>query len=125
MSNCMEFPKDYVDFINDYSFTDKEEVYTNGGLLIPVYRVEQMIRHYFDEDFGHPNKVNFIDNCENRLAVGKGLLLYPGISFSAEHIIMTAIRHDGQVMSYDLAPTLTGIDYIEVNGVKFIKENSK
>lgn len=47
MSDCMEFPKDWEKFIEDYSFEDKEEVYTNGSMLIPVFRVEQIIEHYF------------------------------------------------------------------------------
>ena len=47
MSDCMEFPKDWEKFIEDYSFEDKEEVYTNVSMLIPVFRVEQMIEHYF------------------------------------------------------------------------------
>lgn len=28
-----------VDFIIDYSFKDKEEVYTNGTILVPLFRV--------------------------------------------------------------------------------------
>ena len=28
-----------VDFIIDYSFKDAKEIYTNGTLLVPVYRV--------------------------------------------------------------------------------------
>ncbi len=28
-----------IDFIIDYSFKDKEEVYTNGTILVPLYRV--------------------------------------------------------------------------------------
>ena len=28
-----------IDFIIDYSFKDKEEVYTNGTVLVPLFRV--------------------------------------------------------------------------------------
>lgn len=28
-----------IDFIIDYSFKDKHEVYTNGTILVPLYRV--------------------------------------------------------------------------------------
>ena len=28
-----------IDFIIDYSFKDKEEVYTNGAILVPLFRV--------------------------------------------------------------------------------------
>jgi hypothetical protein len=28
-----------VDFIIDYSFEDKKEVYTNGTILVPLFRV--------------------------------------------------------------------------------------
>jgi hypothetical protein len=43
----MMFPNDWAKFLEDYSFKDKEEVYTNGTILIPVFRVEQMVEHYF------------------------------------------------------------------------------
>ena len=33
------------DFLRDYSFDDSQEVYTNGSRLIPVFRVEQLIKH--------------------------------------------------------------------------------
>lgn len=45
--DSMEFPKDVKDFIKDYSFKDKEERYTNGSMLISVFRVKQMLEHYF------------------------------------------------------------------------------
>jgi hypothetical protein len=28
-----------IDFIIDYSFKDKQEIYTNGTILVPLYRV--------------------------------------------------------------------------------------
>ena len=28
-----------IDFIIDYSFKDKKEVYTNGAILVPLFRV--------------------------------------------------------------------------------------
>jgi hypothetical protein len=43
----MMFPNSWGEFVEDYSFKDEEEVYTNGTILIPVFRVEQMIEHYF------------------------------------------------------------------------------
>jgi hypothetical protein len=47
MSECMMFPNSWGEFLDDYSFKDKEEVYTNGSMLIPTFRVEQMVEHYF------------------------------------------------------------------------------
>jgi hypothetical protein len=44
----MMFPKNWEKFIEDYSFKDSEEVYTNGTNLVPVFRVEQMVEHYFN-----------------------------------------------------------------------------
>jgi hypothetical protein len=44
----MMFPKNWEKFIEDYSFKDKEEVYTNGTVLVPVFRIEQMVEHYFN-----------------------------------------------------------------------------
>ena len=47
MLDAMTFPDNWEDFINDYSFEDTEEIYTNCSALIPVFRVKQLIDHYF------------------------------------------------------------------------------
>ena len=46
MAECMEFPNDWAKFLEDYSFRDHKEFYTNGARLIPTFRVEQMMEHY-------------------------------------------------------------------------------
>ena len=46
MTECMMFPDDWAKFLEDYSFRDCKEVYTNGARLIPTFRVEQMMKHY-------------------------------------------------------------------------------
>lgn len=33
-----------IDFLKSYAFKDKEEVYTNGAVLVPFFRVEQALR---------------------------------------------------------------------------------
>jgi hypothetical protein len=33
-----------IDFIIDYSFKDNEEIYTNGAILVPLYRVLDAIQ---------------------------------------------------------------------------------
>lgn len=43
----MEFPETIEEFIEQYSFKDKEQIYTNGSVLMHVFRVKQMIDHYF------------------------------------------------------------------------------
>ena len=48
MADCPMFSNDWRDFLKDYSFVDSEEVYTNGSLLIPVFRVEQLIEHLME-----------------------------------------------------------------------------
>lgn len=50
--DVMEFPRTSEEFCGQYSFFDKDEVYTNGSLLIPVFRVEQMVEHYFGGKVG-------------------------------------------------------------------------
>ena len=46
MSDTMTFPVSWEDFLQEYSFKDKEEIYTNGSDLISVFRVRQMMEHY-------------------------------------------------------------------------------
>ena len=49
MADCMEFPNDWAKFLEDYSFMDNKEFYTNGARLIPTFRVEQMMHHYLQK----------------------------------------------------------------------------
>ena len=46
MGDLMKLPERIEDFINEYSFRDDERTYTNGSMLIPVFRVKQAIEHY-------------------------------------------------------------------------------
>ena len=41
----MDFPNTFDEFAKDYGFKDKDEIYTNGIELIPVYRVKQWLEH--------------------------------------------------------------------------------
>jgi hypothetical protein len=47
MADNMMFPSEWEKFIENYSFNDKEKVYTNGARLILTFRVGQMVEHYF------------------------------------------------------------------------------
>lgn len=49
MADRMEFPKTMQEFVESYSFIDIDEVYTNGCMLLPTFRVEQAIEHYEKE----------------------------------------------------------------------------
>ena len=50
MADCMTFPKTADEFIEQYSFKDEKQEYTNGAELIPVFRVKQMMEHFFPEE---------------------------------------------------------------------------
>ena len=41
----MNFPETFGEFAEIYGFRDTEQVYTNGSMLIPVFRVEQWLEH--------------------------------------------------------------------------------
>ena len=49
MADKMEFPKTMREFIDNHSFKDIGEVYTNGAELVSVFRVEQALEHYEKE----------------------------------------------------------------------------
>lgn len=53
MADCMTFPKTADEFIEQYSFKDDKQEYTNGSELIPVFRVKQMMEHYFPVEVVH------------------------------------------------------------------------
>ena len=42
----MQFPNNMKQFLDEYSFLDRERIYTNGSLLIPTFRAEQALEHY-------------------------------------------------------------------------------
>lgn len=46
MADKTTFPRTFMEFIKEYSFKDKEEIYTDGDDLISVFRVEQAWEHY-------------------------------------------------------------------------------
>ena len=43
MADKMTFPATFKEFAEQYKIVDKEEVYTNGAELIPIFRVEQWL----------------------------------------------------------------------------------
>lgn len=45
MGDVMEFPETFEEFAKAYSIVDREEVYTNGAKLIPVFRVKQWLEN--------------------------------------------------------------------------------
>ena len=49
MGEMMEMPTTIEEFLNDYAFPDKNHEYTNGSMLIPLFRVRQALWHYFRE----------------------------------------------------------------------------
>lgn len=51
MADIMSFPETIDNFINDYSFFDEKQIYTNGGRLIPVFRIYQALEYYAPELF--------------------------------------------------------------------------
>ena len=56
----MDFPATPAEFIEQYSFKDKKEVYTNGAELISVFRVEQLLEHYRPKTRFKPGEPIFI-----------------------------------------------------------------
>lgn len=55
MAECMTFPKTVDEFIEQCSFKDDKQEYTNGSELIAVFRVKQMMEHYFAKDTNVPS----------------------------------------------------------------------
>lgn len=45
MADMMQFPETWEEYEEQYGFTDKEEIYTNGSRLIQSFRVKQWLEH--------------------------------------------------------------------------------
>ena len=54
--DVMNFPNNWWTFVQQYQFADKDEVYTNGSMLIPSFRVRQMVEHYFGGEVGKTSR---------------------------------------------------------------------
>ena len=48
MADYMKFPEKFDEFAKQYKIVDKEEVYTNGADLIPIFRVKQWLEERTD-----------------------------------------------------------------------------
>lgn len=69
MGEMMYFPDDPNEFLEQYSFKDKQEVYTNGAELIPVFRVKQMLEHYLSVPIREMTVREFNEMCCNKSLV--------------------------------------------------------
>ena len=45
MDEMMQFPNTVEEFMEKYKIVDKEQVYTNGAELIPIFRMKQWFDH--------------------------------------------------------------------------------
>ena len=63
----MQFPKKWEQFLRDYEFKDSEGFYTNGSMLIPSFRVKQMMKHYLPKrgrwKYYHKQGIAVCTNC--------------------------------------------------------------
>lgn len=89
--DIMSFPDNWWAFVQQYQFADKDEVYTNGSMLIQSFRVRQMVEHYFGGEVGKskpPCGGGFCPICSATL--GNDRVTEDGIdkwmrSFQSEH----------------------------------------
>lgn len=45
MADMMMFPDTVEEFMEQYKIVDREQVYTNGTELVPIFRMEQWFEH--------------------------------------------------------------------------------
>lgn len=63
MADRMTFPPTFEEFIQEYEFIDKEEIYTNGSKLIPSFKVMQAWEHYIKPINNIKQSINNIYDC--------------------------------------------------------------
>lgn len=69
MADSMSFPDTFDEFAERYKITDKEEVYTNGSELIPIFRVKQWLEHtaivtQCTCNYNNTTKTNDMSECQ-------------------------------------------------------------
>lgn len=62
MNEEMKFPKTFEEFIKQYSFFDKQQIYTNGSELIQVFRIKQWEEHKEKENQKLKERLERINN---------------------------------------------------------------
>lgn len=68
MNEEMKFPKTFEEFIKQYSFFDKQQIYTNGSELIQVFRIKQWEEHKEKENIKYKNQQKeFINYLEDEI----------------------------------------------------------
>ena len=85
MADKMEFPKTMREFIDNHSFKDIEEVYTNGAELVPVFRVEQALEHY-EKEIRNKAIDDFLNACKEDILCQTFGLHINGIERIAEQL---------------------------------------
>ena len=68
MSETMVYPEHWWTFVQDYQIKDTEDAYTNGAMLVPVFRVRQMVEHYFGGSVGHESNYERLFGTPERAA---------------------------------------------------------
>lgn len=63
MPDMMNFPPTFEEFIKEYEFIDKEEIYTNKAELIPSFRVMQAWEYYTDNIKSINQNIDNIFEC--------------------------------------------------------------
>lgn len=104
MADCVSFPDNIIDFIDDYSFEDSDHVYTNGSKLISSFRVKQAIEHYFREQ---EPCVLTLNEVERTGANNFG-------AWSSEDLTILWIEEFGK--NYGIAPVVAKWDEDDWNG---------
>lgn len=46
-TDTMNLPPTWEEFIENFTILDIKEVYTNGSVLVPLFRVKQMMEFYY------------------------------------------------------------------------------
>lgn len=63
MTDRMEFPPTFEEFIKEYELKDNEDIYTINSKLIPSFRVMQAWEHYTNNLRNIDYNINNIYNC--------------------------------------------------------------
>ena len=64
--DIMNFPQTVDEFMEQYKIVDREEVYTNGAEMVPIFRMKQWFEHEVNHN-AEPGKM--VEDCISRQAV--------------------------------------------------------
>lgn len=113
----------FEEFLDAFSFKDSAEVYSNGVMMIPVFRVKQWMQHMEKQQGKNMKQVSHLmdpNDCKNGFApFGDKIQIDDGVQMDDE--LMDALKQEFGTMLIEVCRDRIHYSVEEVDGKKYLK----